>query len=65
MSAEWSEKSHDVASAIVLEERAHRLRMAMLQDKEFMAGVREGYEAAERGDVIPLEELDRELGWND
>jgi len=65
MSAEWNEKPHDVASAIVLEERAHRLRMALLRDEEFMSGVRQGYEAAERGDVVPLEELDRELGWND
>ncbi len=46
-----------------LEERAHRLRMAMLNDPEFMADIQAGYEAEQRGETISLEDLDRELGW--
>ncbi len=60
---EAPQRSMDLDLAIELEERAHRLRMAILNDREFMAGVLEGYEAAQRGETISLEELDREFDW--
>jgi hypothetical protein len=47
--------------AILLEERASRLRVAMLRDAKFVAGIREGQEEAERGDVMTLPELRRRL----
>lgn len=47
--------------AILLEERASRLRVAMLRDAEFVAGIREGQAEAERGDVMTLLELRRRL----
>jgi predicted transcriptional regulator len=46
-----------------LEERAHALRMAMLRDKEFIAGIQAGYEQAQRGEGLTLAELKERLGW--
>ena len=53
--------SPDAERAIWLEERAHRLRLAMLRTPGLLERLRDGREAAERGEVVTLEELDREL----
>lgn len=55
--------SEELEYAKKLEERAHRLRMVMLSDPEFMAAIQAGYEAAQRGETVSLDDLDRELGW--
>lgn len=52
----------DAPRAIRLEARAHYLRMAMLSDAEFLAGIQEGHEEMERGERISLADLKRELG---
>lgn len=44
------------------DQRASRIRRAILLDEEFMRGVQEGYEEAQRGEVLTLAELDQQLG---
>jgi hypothetical protein len=51
----------ELARQIEMEERAHRLRLEMYHDAEFMAALREGIAADERDEVITLEELDAKL----
>lgn len=48
---------------IQLEARAHGLRVAMLCEPEFMAGIDAGLQAERDGHLIPLADLDRELDW--
>ncbi len=60
-----SERPTDVERAIELEERAHRLRLAMLRTPGLLDRLQVGREAAERGEVVTLEELDRELAAMD
>jgi len=47
--------------AMVLEARAHYLRMLMLSDRDLMAGIRRGAAEAERGETIDFEELERRV----
>jgi predicted transcriptional regulator len=44
-----------------LEERAHRLRMVMLSDPEFMAGIERGLEDERQGRLLTLDEFERAL----
>jgi hypothetical protein len=53
--------SPEVEEAIRLEDRAHRLRAAMLSNENFMAGVVEGYAQAQRGETVAQAELDQEI----
>ena len=53
--------SPEAERAIRLEERAHQLRLAMLRTPGLLERLEEGRAAAERGEVVTLEELDREL----
>ncbi len=39
-----------------------KIRDALLADKDFMAGVRRGLEARRKGDVVPWEQVAKELG---
>ncbi len=57
--------SPDAERAIQLEERAHRLRLAMLRTPGLLERLEEGRQAAERGEVVTLDELDRELAETD
>lgn len=57
--------SAEAQRAIQLEERAHRLRLAMLRTPGLLDRLREGRAAAERGEAVTLEELDRELARPD
>ncbi len=50
---------------IQLEARAHALRIAMLSNSEFMAGIDASLDAEREGRIVPLAELDRELDWAD
>jgi hypothetical protein len=52
----------ELAEQLALEERAHRIRMAMWRDPGFIAAVKEGIAAEEAGDLITLAELDQEFG---
>jgi len=51
----------DAQETIRLEERAHAIRMAMYRTPGLLDRLRAGYEASERGDVVTLEEVEREL----
>jgi hypothetical protein len=55
------ELSAEAERAIELEERAHRIRLAMFRTPGLVERLQEGYEASERGEVVSLEEVDREL----
>jgi hypothetical protein len=44
-----------------LEERAHRLRMVMLSDPEFIAGIERGLEDERQGRLLTLDEFERAL----
>lgn len=46
-------------------DRTHALTRMMLSTPGLIERVQAGSETAERGDTVTLEELDRELGWND
>ncbi|MBI4492517.1 MAG: hypothetical protein HY690_06960 [Chloroflexi bacterium] len=51
----------DIRRAKALEERAHKWRMAMFSDEEFMNGILEGYRQEQEGRVLTLAELDQAL----
>jgi hypothetical protein len=51
----------DVDLAITIEERAHRLRMAMLCDPTFMEGLARGVEDERQGRMLSLEEFTQAL----
>lgn len=53
-----NELSAELERARTLEERAHRIRMAVLRDEAFMAGLIEGYEQSQRGETISQADLD-------
>ncbi len=55
----------DVERPIELEERAHRLRLTMRRTPGLLDRLQAGREAAERGEVVTLEELDRALAAMD
>ncbi len=55
------ELSAEAWHQIALEERAHQLRLAMYRTPGFLERLSEGYEAAERGDVVSLDEVEREI----
>jgi hypothetical protein len=44
------------------EERNERTRQRVLNDPEFMAGIKRGLEDRRRGDVTPWSEVKKELG---
>lgn len=52
----------ELARAIVLEARAHYLRMCMLTDADFIQGIAEGEADIQAGRVISLEQARSELG---
>ncbi len=47
---------------IQLEERAHRLRLAMLGDAEFLAGIERGADDERGGRMVSFADFKRELG---
>jgi hypothetical protein len=51
----------DVDLAIEQEQHAHRVRMAMLNDHEFMAGVQRGIEDERAGRLLSFDEFKRAL----
>lgn len=53
--------SPEVERQIKMEERAHEIRMAMYRTPGLLGRLQEGHEASERGDVVPLDEVEREL----
>jgi hypothetical protein len=53
--------AEDLEHAKKLEVRAHRLRMAMLSDLEFMAGIERGLEDEREGRLLTLAEFERAL----
>lgn len=53
--------AEELEHAKQLEERAHRLRMAMLSDAEFMAAIERGREAEREGRLLTLAEFERAL----
>ena len=53
--------AEELESARKLEERAHRLRMGMLSDPEFMAGIERGLEDERQGRLLTLDEFERAL----
>ena len=59
-----SDVSPEAERQMQLEQRAHNIRMAMYRTPGLLERLDAGYEASERGDSVPIEELDRELGWN-
>lgn len=53
--------SNELEHAKMIEERAHRVKMAMYNDEEFIAGIREGYEQACNGELMTWAELRQAL----
>lgn len=47
--------------AVRLEQRASELRIAMLRDRDFMAGLEEGCEQAQRVEFESLADLERDF----
>jgi hypothetical protein len=56
-----AEVSPEARRVIEREERAHRIRMDILSRPGLLERLRAGREACERGEVMTLEELQREL----
>jgi hypothetical protein len=52
-------KHSDSARALELEERGHALRRKMASRPYVLASIQAGREAEERGELIPIEQLDR------
>ena len=50
------------ARALELEERGHALRRKMASRPDVLTSIEAGREAEKRGELIPIEQLDRELG---
>ncbi len=51
----------EIARQLELEERAHALRRKILSRPDWLASIEAGRRAEEQGDLVPIEELDREL----
>ncbi len=47
--------------ALALEERGHALRRKLASRPDVLASIQAGREAEERGELVSIEELDREL----
>jgi hypothetical protein len=50
------------ARALELEERGHKLRRKIASRPDVLASIKAGREAEERGELVTIEELDKELG---
>ena len=51
----------DSARALELEERGHALRRKIASRPDVLASIQAGREAEERGELVPIEQLDEEL----
>jgi hypothetical protein len=54
----------ELARQLDLEQRANKLREAMLSRPEFVAGIWEGYEEARQGQTLTLAEFEQALDLN-
>ena len=51
----------ELARQLALEQRANRIRQAMLSDPEFVVGIWEGYQEAQQGKTMALAEFEQAL----